>query len=63
MAYMSKVIDANETDQGDAIVATSPKNFKVLETVFPDGVTFADVSGDLDGRYTDVRYYTGDLAT
>ena len=63
MAYIAKIINANDTRQGDALMATSPKNFQTLATVVPDGITFASVSGQYGDRWDDPRYYHGDLAT
>ena len=65
MAYIDKVYSTEDTNQGNAVVATSMKNFKTLETVYPDGVTFSEVSGDLERhpdstKYSWVRYYAGD---
>ena len=60
MAYIAKIINANDTRQGDAVVATSPKNYKTVETVLADGIDFASMSGNLEGRFNDPRYYAGD---
>lgn len=60
MAYIAKVINANDTRQGDALVATSPKNYKTVATVLADGLDFAGTSGILDEQFDDERYYQGD---
>ena len=60
MAYVSKIYSALDTEQGNAVVATSPNTFKTLDTDFPDGVTFAAISGQWDNRWDNPRYYSGD---
>lgn len=61
MAYIAKIINANDTRQGDALVATSPKNYKTVATVLADGIDFASISGNfIDDKFDEPRYYTGD---